>query len=135
MQAWFNNLTYGCGILIQNRNLLLCLIILIVWLTLTLDFWYTKKHSHFLWGWRLIFFDPMLSCICNKIIEINFCLWCMVRTWLRLFQHWAFVKYGCDWFHTNSGLFPSKFRTQTTNVQKTFPNLVAEFAPFYPFCN
>ena len=35
----------------------------------------------------------------------------------------------------NGGLHPSEFRTQTTNVQKTFPNLVAEFAPFYPFCN
>ena len=49
------------------------------------------------WGWRLIFWSyVIMQDICNIFIEINFCFGCMVWLWLRLFQHWTFVKYWWD---------------------------------------
>ena len=57
-----------------------------------------KTSSFFFWDRRLIFF--WILCyqqdIFNKLIEINFCLGCMVWPWLRLLHHWSFVKYWWD---------------------------------------
>ena len=34
--------------------------------------------------------------ICNRFIEMNFCVGCMVWPWKRLLQNWTFVKYWWD---------------------------------------
>ena len=34
--------------------------------------------------------------ICNKFIEMKISVGCKVWPWLRLFQHWTFVKYWWD---------------------------------------
>ena len=58
----------------------------------------TKKHPHFFLRLEADFFWSyvIMQDVCNKFIEINFCLGCMVWPWLHLFQHWTFAKYWWD---------------------------------------
>ena len=68
-----------------------------VWLyglswSVTLNFRYLKLKKSLSFSWGYIITED----ICNKFIKVIFCLGCMVCLWLRLFQHWTFVKYWWD---------------------------------------
>ena len=67
-----------------NKILLLCAIMfdfVIIWFTLTQNFWYLKSNKLpiFFWDWRLFFWSyVVMQDICNKFIELNFYVGCMV---------------------------------------------------------
>ena len=80
---------------------------LIAWFALTLNFWYLKlKTASFIFlGMRLIFFYPIyviMQGICNKFIEVNFCVECMVWRPNCLNISRTFVKYWWDMPQFNS---------------------------------
>ena len=81
-----------------------CWLCVVVWFTLTLNFWYLKLKNNLVFFLRMeadvFWFYLITQDICNKFIEINFCFGRMVWLWLHLFQHWIFVKYWWDYFFT-----------------------------------
>ena len=84
----------------------LCWLCVIVWFTLTLNFWYLKLKNGliFFWGWRLIFLSyVIMQDICIKFIEINFCFGCMVWPWF----------FGCSKIEHLSILMRYWFKSQT----------------------
>ena len=87
------------GILLHNRNHLLCLIVCDCMVYPESKFLLSKtnKWLHSFWVRRLIFLLHVNTQeIIKKFIEIHFCFGCMVWPWLHLFQHWTFVKYWWD---------------------------------------
>ena len=64
---------------------------LIVWFTLTLNFWYVKLKNgliFFLWLEADFFWSHVITQnICNKFIKIEFSVGCMVWVWCWLWQH------------------------------------------------
>ena len=46
-------------------------------------------------NWFFLFY-VITQGICNKFIEINISVGCMVWPWMRLLQDWTFVKYWWD---------------------------------------